>query len=454
MFPAFFVKNKPALNERYERVQFELFKTMSPVLSGDIAPEEVFRAYFECRRAKRRTINSLAFELDYERELVRLWKEINCGSYKIGRSIAFIVKHPVQREVFAADFRDRIVHHLVISKINDLLEKEFISNSYSCRAGKGTLFGIKETVRQIEECSEFYTRDCYILKQDIRSFFMCIDKHILYGTLSSFLEEKYHNPDKPVLLRLIKQIIYNNPEDNCIIKGRRSDWNGLPCHKSLFWSKKHCGLPIGNLTSQIFANFYLNRLDKYITEDLGFEYYGRYVDDFVLIHSSKEKLLEAHVKIQDFLQKYLKLELHPQKFYLQHCSKGVKFIGAVIKPNRIYIGTRTKTNLYQRIYKQLPHMAKSLDNTLETLPYFMSSVNSYLGFMRHYNTYNLRSRILKFLDSTFLGEASELVPHATKFKVNKLFLPAGQKKRQLSKQRAYRRKQQNKHIQGEKHGYV
>ena len=173
---------------------------------------------------------------------------------------------------------------------------------------------------------------------------MSIDKRILFQLLRRFIIKKYHAPGKSIILRLVKQIVFYNPENNCVIKGKRSDWNGLPCHKSLFWSNKYCGLPIGNLTSQIFANFYFNMLDKYVTENLGIKYYGRYVDDFVLVHESKEVLLDAHKKIKNFLETRLRLQLHPQKFYLQECRKGVKFVGAVIKPNRIYIGNRTKNN--------------------------------------------------------------------------------------------------------------
>lgn len=435
-------------------VQFELFDSQHEALSGQIALEDVFKAYFECRRLKRRTASALAFELDFERELVRLWREINSGAYKIGRSIAFIVRHPVQREVFAADFRDRIVHHLVVSKLNPLFEREFIFDSYSCREGKGTQQGVKRIRSQIEECSDLYTRDCYIMKLDIRSFFMSIDKNVLYRMLAEFIGEKYHCSDKPILLRLVRQIIFNNPEENCIIKGRRSDWNGLPCHKSLFWSKRHCGLPIGNLTSQIFANFYLNRLDKYVVEELGIKYYGRYVDDFILIDSRKETLLEAHRKIKAFLQSSLKLELHPDKFYLQHCSKGVGFIGAVIRPGRVYIGARSKNNLYHKIQVQLRQMSKSVENTLAALPGFASIVNSYLGIMKHYNTYNLRSHILTMLDNTFLGEVTERDAHAAKLSIDRDFRPAGLKKRQLRKQRQYRRRQRHSLYKGENNGSI
>ncbi len=418
-------------------MQYELFEN-TPL--GQIALEEVFRAYYDCRRNKRRTSNAISFELDFERELIRLWRDINSGDYKIGRSIAFVVNKPVQREIFAADFRDRVVHHLVISKINSLFEELFIADSYSCRVGKGTLHGAKELNNHIVVCSECYTRDCYILKLDIRSFFMSIDKTILYQMLHEFIDDNYHLPDKPILLRLIKQIVFNNPEDNCIIKGRRADWNGLPCHKSLFWSARNCGLPIGNLTSQIFANFYLDKLDKYITEELGFRHYVRYVDDFVLVHQDKEELLAARQKIDSFLRLRLKLNLHPLKFYLQHYSKGVKFIGAVIKPNRIYIGNRSKGNLYDKVHKMIAQMSHSLQDTFSGLNKLMACVNSYIGLMRHYNTYRLRCRILQKIDQTFLGEALELDPKASKLVVHKLFRPLEQKKSQLRRQKQGRRR--------------
>lgn len=431
-----------------------LFDLENTALTCQIPLEEVFNAYYECRRHKRRTVNALAFELDFEHELIRLWKEINTNKYKIGRSIAFIIKHPVQREVFAANFRDRIVHHLVISKINHLFEEEFSPYSYSCREGKGVLYGVKNTKLQMQECSENYTKDCYILKLDIRSFFMSINKSILYQRLHIFISEKYHKPDKPILLRLIKQIVFYAPENNCIIKGKWADWNGLPCYKSLFWSEGNCGLPIGNLTSQIFANFYLTSLDKYVTETLSIKHYGRYVDDFILMHQDKQTLLDAHKKIKNFLLSDLKLHLHPQKVYLQHYSKGVKFIGGVIKPHCIYIGKRSKNNLYNKIYTLLPKMAKSIQNTLGLLQHFTSSINSYIGFMRHYNTYNLRCKITKLLETTFLNNILVQTPDALKITVHKSFTEKELKKRQLRRQKQYRKKQAKKHLQEKTYGLV
>ena len=180
---------------------------------------ELFNAYYTCRGNKRNTHNALSFEVDYENNLVQLCNDINNNHYKIGRSIAFIVKKPVIREIFAADFRDRVVHHLIINKLNPLFEKEFISDSYACRVGKGTHYGIKRVAGFIQNCSHNYTGDCYILKLDILGFFMHINRFILFERLEKFIQVKYHEQDKKLLIHLCKQIIFNDPTQNCTIKG-------------------------------------------------------------------------------------------------------------------------------------------------------------------------------------------------------------------------------------------
>ena len=157
--------------------QLSLFESLST--SAKIELKELFEAYYSCRKNKRNTAKAIAFEIDYESKLIQLCNEINNGIYQIGRSIAFIVNKPVKREIFAADFRDRIVHHLIINKLNHLFEKEFIQDSYGCRINKGTHFGIKRVDTFIRKCSQNYTKDCYVLKLDIQGFFMHINKNIL-----------------------------------------------------------------------------------------------------------------------------------------------------------------------------------------------------------------------------------------------------------------------------------
>ena len=354
---------------------------------------ELFQAYYNCRSNKRNTANALAFEINYESKLLNLCEEINNGTYTQGRSIAFIVNKPVKREIFAADFRDRIIHHFIINKLNPLFEKQFIYDSYSCRVGKGTLFGIKRVNKFIRQCSCNYTKDAYILKLDIEGFFMHIDKNILFNRLHIFINKKLVESDKELLIELCKKIIFNNPVENCIIKGKKSNWNDLPATKSLFHSPTNCGLPIGNLTSQIFANFYLDSFDHYIKHELQIRYYSRYVDDFVILHNDKEYLKSLIPQLSNFLLSTLQLNLHPKKIYLQHYKKGVIFLGAVIKPYRIYIANRTKGNFYTAIEKQ-NSIVKERKPTKEEQVVFISSINSYLGIMKHYKTYKLRKKMI------------------------------------------------------------
>ena len=368
---------------------FDLLQDLKPRL--ELA--ELFEAYQACRSNKRNTRNALAFEVDYESQLVKLCSEINNGGYQPGKSIAFIVNKPVKREIFAADFRDRVVHHLVVSKLNPLFEKAFIYDSYACRVGKGTHFGIRRVDSFIRQCSQQYSRDCYVLKLDIKGFFMHINKSILYQQLQAFIEQKYLAADKELLLELCEKIIFYEPTQQCIIKSKRSAWQGLPPDKSLFHSAPQCGLPIGNLSSQVFANFYMNSFDHYLKHDLGIRYYGRYVDDFILVHEDKELLKALIPVIKARLQEHLQLTLHPNKIYLQHYSKGVQFLGAIIKPHRIYIAKRTQGNFYMAIAKQNKQL-NTHTPTQEQQATFLSSMNSYLGIMKHYQTHKLRKRLL------------------------------------------------------------
>jgi len=266
--------------------------------------QDLFQAYYDARKNKRSTINALAFEMDYEKKLFELCEEIKNRKYELSRSVCFISFEPVQREVFAADFRDRIVHHLIFNYINPIFERLFINDSYSCRAGKGTFYGIKRADHFIRSCSRNYTKDCYMLKMDIKGYFMAMDRNIAYEKIKKALhpvksgsagilpqaelfnrvnrfqaEVKF---DLDLVLYLIRKVIFHDPTKHCVIRGSKDDWEGLPKSKSLFFAGKDKGFPIGNLTSQLFGNIYLNDFDHFIKHKLGLRYYGRYVDDFLL----------------------------------------------------------------------------------------------------------------------------------------------------------------------------
>lgn len=248
----------------------------------------LFKAYFDARKNKRGSINQLKFEINFETNIYNLYQEILQKTYKVSPGIAFIINDPVKREILAADFRDRVVHHLVFNLLNRIFEPLFIDESFSCRKRKGTSKGIETLKNAIKCCSENYKKDCYVLKLDIAGYFMSIDKEILEQIIIKDLKKSNAISDyfREIALFLIKAILEDDPTKSCIIKGSINDWKGLPSSKSLFSSPSGHGLPIGNLTSQLFSNIYLNRFDHFVKEELKISHYGRYVDDFYLVHKN------------------------------------------------------------------------------------------------------------------------------------------------------------------------
>ena len=185
-------------------------------------------SYLQARKNKRNTHNQLAFELNQETNLHQLAKAIFERKYTPKPCIAFIIQKPVMREIFAADFTDRVIHHLIYRCIYPIIDNKLIYDTYSCRVGKGTHFGIQRVDKFIRQCSKNYSSDCYILKLDLQGFFMSINKPILFTKLEKFINEKHQSTDKDLILKLCKQVIFNDPTKYCIIKGNKSDWE-LEC---------------------------------------------------------------------------------------------------------------------------------------------------------------------------------------------------------------------------------
>lgn len=338
--------------------------------------ESLYEAYYDCRHNKRGTYAASRFEAGYEQYLLDLYREVRERTYTPGRSVAFIVDKPIQREIFAAGFRDRIIHHWIALRLEPMFEQVFIDNSFNCRKGKGNSAAIAALHKDIQECSANYTRECWVMRLDLRGFFMSIDRRLLAGKLRRFIVDNYTGNDIDTLLYLTDTIILNAPESGCLIKGSTDDWQGLPENKSLFTAKPGHGLPIGNLTSQLTANFLLDDTDHYIQDTLGIRM-GRYVDDYYLVDADKFRLLEAVPLIREHLVQTAGVELHPRKFYLQSYTKGVKFIGAVVKRDRIYISNRTISNAYKRIHK-FNELAVDPDFIRKNAEAFAASINSYL----------------------------------------------------------------------------
>ncbi len=356
---------------------------------------DLFRAYYSTRKNKRNTFNALKFERNFESQLLALFDEMINRTYEPRASIAFVVNNPVKREIFAADFRDRVIHHFIYNYLAPIFEKVFIHDSYSCRKGKGVHYGVKRADHFIRSGSENYSQDAYILKLDIKGYFMSINKQILFEKIDQVLSDQRRkiNFDYSLVRYLVEKIIFNEPIKDCIIKGNNYDWNDLPKSKSLFGADSGCGLPIGNLTSQLFGNVYLNDFDHFIKHKLKIKHYGRYVDDFIIVHRNKEYLKSLIPTLDSYLKQELCLTLHPKKIYLQPVVQGVRFLGVMIKPHRIYIANRIKGNFQAAINRQ-NEIVSAHTPAKEELNHFLSVMNSCLGMMVHYQTANLRQKMV------------------------------------------------------------
>jgi RNA-directed DNA polymerase len=351
--------------------------------------DKLYKGYKDCIKNKKNTVNAIKFELKREKNLFQLLADLKSRKYEISRHICFIVKEPSPREIFAGDFRDRVVHHLLCNEIQMLFENDFIESSYANRKGKGTHKAMREL--------RFYTvqggrnrQKLYFLKMDIKGFFRNIDKGVLWKIVErKITESKREEWWKEEVLWLAKKIIYHDPTANYIFKGRKETKNLIKKEKSLLFGDKNNGLPIGNLTSQFFANIYLNELDHFVKEKLGFERYIRYVDDFVILYESKEELKEAVSEVDRFLLESLYLCLCKDKTILQRTERGIDFLGYFIKP--------THTLVRQKVVKRFKYKLYTKRNKEDGL-FLLSDlpmIQSYLGHFSHCNSLNLRRKLLR-----------------------------------------------------------
>ncbi len=350
----------------------------------------LFKAYFDASQHKRGKHSQLAFEWQLEHNIFELYDELVSKTYRPGQSICFIVKHPVKREIFAANFRDRVVHHFIFNILNPLIEKELLHDVYSCRIGKGTLYGIQRAQSKMQSCSENYSQNAYVLKLDISGYFMNMNKNLLYQKVERIIDknELFLPIQSCWLKQLVYQNIFHDPTTDCKFQSFPDEWKDLPKNKSLFYTTPQCGLPIGNLTSQLYGNLYLNDFDHFVKRDLNIKYYGRYVDDFYLLHRCKSVLLETITHIRSRLSAVEMLTLHPHKVYLQHISNGFAFLGVFIKPYCRYIGRRIKSGLFHALDELL------YCTDLVQFRTCQSRIQSYRSMLQHHSCYKYYQSIL------------------------------------------------------------
>ena len=363
---------------------------------------DLYAAFLCAKRHKASQPYVKHFERRLNENLNELADALINRTYRPEPSTCFIIERPKKREVFAAQFRDRVVHHLYYNYTHTLFERTFIQDTYSCIPGRGTHYGVERLKKHILSESRSYTRPCYVLKLDIRGYFMHIDRRRLLDiTLRSLDKMRTHRVgngrktwedeiDFDLITWLTREIILLNPVIGCHMAGDKSDWDGLDAAKSMLKAKEGLGMPIGNLTSQLYSNVYLNIFDQFMKLVLHCAHYGRYVDDAYVVSTDRRWLLGIVPRIRQYLADELGLELHIGKLQIYDARQGVAFLGAYVKPYRTYIDNRSLERMRTGVAE--------IDTSDADATY--RSVNSYLGVLSHYSSYNIRRELM--LNERFL----------------------------------------------------
>ena len=354
--------------------------------------ENLYRAWLDCRRNKRRSRSAMEFEADAERHLIGLSRELRERVWHPSPSVCFVARNDKYREVFAAAFRDRVVHHFLVPRLERIWEPVFIHDSYACRKGRGTHGALRRLRSFIRKVTANCTTRAHYLQLDIRSFFPSVDKRLLLELLLARL-------DDPELRWLVRTIVLHDPTEDPVVKGSPREWRRIPGEKSLFGKDDCRGLPIGNLTSQFFANVYLNGLDQFVKHGLRCWYYLRYVDDFVLLHQSRAVLLRWQGRIDEDLRETLRLRLHPHRRRVRAVSSGIDFLGYVTRASHVLVRRRTVDRFRRRIADFGERMFRETGNgirlriTVQDYQRLHAVLASYLGIFSHADAHRLVERI-------------------------------------------------------------
>lgn len=319
-----------------------------------ISAENLLLAWQEFICGKRNKKDVQEFQLKLMDNIFDLHNDLKNKSYKHGNYKAFKINDPKPRYIHKAEVRDRLLHHAIYRVLYPYFDKKFIHDSYSCRLRKGTHKAINRFKHFSQIVSKNNTKTCYLLKCDIKKFFANIDHQIL----KNILEKYINNKD---ILWLLSQIV---DSFSSFTNSNPWDWFGK-------------GLPLGNLTSQLLVNIYMNEFDQFVKRELKIKYYIRYADDFIIFSNNKEYLRNILIKLKEFLENNLKLIIHPDKIFIKTIFSGVDFLGWINFPNHRVLRTSTKKRMFRNIR----------NNSNKEI------IISYLGLLNHGNSYKLKEKI-------------------------------------------------------------
>lgn len=328
-------------------------------------------AYKKARKHKTLRPCVLEFEENLTENLNVLRTELLFHSYKPKPLKTFILRDPKTRKISKSDFRDRVIHHALCNIIESFFEKMFIHDSYANRKGKGTLKAIQRLEHFRKKLSQNNTSQVFILKSDIRHYFDEVNHSILLKIISKRIND-------PKILWLIRRVLNN------------------------YSTSEGKGMPLGNLTSQFFANVYLNELDQFVKHKLKAKQYIRYVDDFVILHSSEEQLTEWKVKIAEFLRDKLLLDLHPEKTKIILSGHGVDFLGLKTFPHHKIMKKRN----VRSFKKKLKIICEKYDTGEIRYDEVYDFLEGWIAYAKNTDTYNLRKKIISTIEDKFQSEVS------------------------------------------------
>ncbi len=384
------------------------------------------RGYLDARRNERSKETQLAFEIRQEEFITELANSLYHREWTPLPPIVFIKEDPVLREIFAPQFVDRIVSHILFDLVAPIFERTFIYDSYSCRVGKGTLFGIERFEHHIRSATDNYRYEAFILNLDISGYFMNIDKAILYRLIWQTLDRyRYKDCGKgkkwgevigfDFVDYLIRSILMRNPLNGSIFVGNQALKKKVPPQKLLENSPEGVGLIIGDLNSQLDSNIYLNAFDHFVKRVLHISGYGRYVDDARLIDRNYGYLLECKDAASEFLRDNLRLTVHPAKTTITSTRETNFFLGAAVEDYRRY----AKTETLARFRKTVKGIEEAmLTGQMIDIEGTLSNMNSYLGYLSHFKT---QKYILKTLKNSPLLDVYSLTNNCHKLKIKKQY---------------------------------
>lgn len=355
---------------------------------------DIIDAYMAARKNKRRSADQVEFELHWQKNCADIVDAINSRSFK-PTAYTFVTDYPKPREVFASDMGTRVLHHYLDLRLRPLLEKRMGPHTWNNRVGMGQAACQSALAADIFEVSEGFTRDAWIIKVDMSGCFPNISQDIAYKQLEQVIVEDYHGRDKDELLYMLRVCVFSYPARHCYRKSPISKWEKVAPHKSLFNKPDGIGAAIGHLIWQNAVNYYFHEIDEWLSSE-GFVF-ERFVDDFVFVTNNKAAFLPYVIPELRRRLGLLGARLNEKKFYCQHYTRGVEWLGCHIKMDRIYVNRRIVERGRMKARRMNRRISPSrVENVL-------AAINSYLGVCKNVNGFNQARRIIRCLSGRWFN---------------------------------------------------